>query len=75
MTPTVTGLALLEKAIAEKIAMKDLKPSKGRAIVLDSKGKPMAKPSRMSVSQRIAKKKAAGKPKLTRRIKGAQKPA
>ena len=54
--------------------MKNLKPSPGRAIVLDKNGKPKAKPARMSASAKIAKRKAANQPRLTRRNKGAQKP-
>ena len=64
---------LLYKMIEDR--MPTFKVSRGRAIVIDKKtGKPKARPSGMSASATIAKRKAAGKPRLTKRNKGAQKP-
>lgn len=65
--------ALLYNLIEEK--MKLTPPPPKHQIVIDQKtGKPKAKPPRMSTSAKIAKRKAAEKPRLTRRVKGAQSP-
>lgn len=69
MTPVLQIIDILERK------MKLTPPPPKHQIVIDPKtGKPKARPPRMSTSAKIAKKKAAEKPRLTKRIKGSQAP-
>jgi hypothetical protein len=64
--------ALVYGLIEEK--MKLTPPPPKHQIILDKDGKPKARPPRMSTSAKIAKRKNAEKPRLTKRIKGSQAP-
>lgn len=55
-------------------AMKLTPPPPKHQIIIGKDGKPKAKPPRMSTSAKIAKRKNAEKPRLTKRVKGAQSP-
>lgn len=68
MTPVLQIISILEHK------MKLTPPPPKHQIILDKDGKPKARPPRMSTSAKIAKRKAAEKPRLTKRVKGAQSP-
>jgi hypothetical protein len=69
------SLILAANLIERKIAMSTKLPkrSPGRTIVL-AKGKPKAADKRPRTIKAAAMRKAARKPRVTRRIKGAQRP-